>query len=114
MKTINFCLFSLVFIWLYSCSSEDSPIEQPTDAENTWYELSENQLKGWDEGYTDGSGYYITYETDSLCGLQYAYGEFYQFNLSSCIRQQNSLTAQFVSFSLANLANIFYPPRFLQ
>ena len=41
-----------------------------------------------------------------------AYGEFYQFNLSSCIRQQNSLTAQFVSFSLANLANIFYPPNF--
>ena len=41
-------------------------------------------------------------------------GEFYQFNLSSCIRQQNSLTAQFVSFSLANLANIFYPPQFLQ
>ena len=39
-------------------------------------------------------------------------GEFYQFNLSSCIRQQNSLTAQFVSFSLANLANIFYPPDF--
>ena len=37
-------------------------------------------------------------------------GEFYQFNLSSCIRQQNSLTAQFVSFILANLANIFYPP----
>ena len=36
--------------------------------------------------------------------------EFYQFNLSSCIRQQNSLTAQFVSFSLANLANIFLPP----
>ena len=29
-------------------------------------------------------------------------GEFYQFNLSSCIRQQNSLTAQFVSFSLSN------------
>ena len=44
----------------------------------------------------------------------YTKGEFYQFNLSSCIRQQNSLTAQFVSFSLANLANIFYPPRFLQ
>ena len=39
-----------------------------------------------------------------------SYGEFYQFNLSSCIRQQNSLTAQFVSFSLSNLANIFYPP----
>ena len=43
-----------------------------------------------------------------------ANGEFYQFNLSSCIRQQNSLTAQFVSFSLSNLANIFYPPQFLQ
>ena len=42
----------------------------------------------------------------------YHYGEFYQFNLSSCIRQQNSLTAQFVSFSLSNLANIFYPPNF--
>ena len=39
-----------------------------------------------------------------------AKGKFYQFNLSSCIRQQNSLTAQFVSFSLSNLANIFYPP----
>ena len=47
--------------------------------------------------------------------LSFTIGEFYQFNLSSCIRQQNSLTAQFVSFSLANLANIFYPPpRFLQ
>ena len=46
---------------------------------------------------------------------KFSIGEFYQFNLSSCIRQQNSLTAQFVSFSLANLANIFYPPpRFLQ
>ena len=43
---------------------------------------------------------------------KYIIGEFYQFNLSSCIRQQNSLTAQFVSFSLANLANIFYPPDF--
>ena len=40
------------------------------------------------------------------------YGEFYQFNLSSCIRQQNSLTAQFVSFSFSNLANIFYTPNF--
>ena len=47
--------------------------------------------------------------------FSFCIGEFYQFNLSSCIRQQNSLTAQFVSFSLANLANIFYPPpRFLQ
>ena len=47
-----------------------------------------------------------------LAQSQYIIGEFYQFNLSSCIRQQNSLTAQFVSFSLANLANIFYPPDF--
>ena len=45
-------------------------------------------------------------------GFSNTNGEFYQFNLSSCIRQQNSLTAQFVSFSLANLANIFYPPDF--
>ena len=44
--------------------------------------------------------------------LIFVIGEFYQFNLSSCIRQQNSLTAQFVSFSLSNLANIFYPPNF--
>ena len=43
-------------------------------------------------------------------GFDIDIGEFYQFNLSSCIRQQNSLTAQFVSFSLSNLANIFYPP----
>ena len=44
--------------------------------------------------------------------INFTGGEFYQFNLSSCIRQQNSLTAQFVSFSLSNLANIFYPPNF--
>ena len=49
-------------------------------------------------------------EVKALCVI--TEGEFYQFNLSSCIRQQNSLTAQFVSFSLANLANIFYPPDF--
>lgn len=47
-------------------------------------------------------------------GIVLFLGEFYQFNLSSCIRQQNSLTAQFVSFNLSNLANIFYPPQFLQ
>ena len=46
------------------------------------------------------------------CSFASNLGEFYQFNLSSCIRQQNSLTAQFVSFSLSNLANIFYPPNF--
>ena len=55
-----------------------------------------------------------TVVSHSVDSLAYAYGEFYQFNLSSCIRQQNSLTAQFVSFSLSNLANIFYPPQFLQ
>lgn len=46
----------------------------------------------------------------SLEAKDKTYGEFYQFNLSSCIRQQNSLTAQFVSFSFSNLANIFYTP----
>ena len=45
-----------------------------------------------------------------MSNCNFTYGKFYQFNLSSCIRQQNSLTAQFVSFSLSNLANIFYPP----
>ncbi|UHZ84140.1 6-bladed beta-propeller [Bacteroides fragilis] len=49
-----------------------------------------------------------------MSAMGYINGEFYQFNLSSCIRQQNSLTAQFVSFNLSNLANIFYPPQFLQ
>ena len=70
---------------------------------------------------------YVLYVCDLLSGMtrkgniqisiqhkRFVIGEFYQFNLSSCIRQQNSLTAQFVSFSLANLANIFYPPQFLQ
>ena len=52
--------------------------------------------------------------TNGLSPVDLIIGEFYQFNLSSCIRQQNSLTAQFVSFSLSNLANIFYPPQFLQ
>ena len=51
---------------------------------------------------------------ENSTGVPFFTGEFYQFNLSSCIRQQNSLTAQFVSFSLSNLANIFYPPQFLQ
>ena len=57
---------------------------------------------------------FIDEQPDVLASHKFVLGEFYQFNLSSCIRQQNSLTAQFVSFSLANLANIFYPPRFLQ
>ena len=54
------------------------------------------------KAYEEGCTFFDTAEIYS--------GEFYQFNLSSCIRQQNSLTAQFVSFSLSNLANIFYPP----
>ena len=58
--------------------------------------------------------YELSYENFYKDPENVALGEFYQFNLSSCIRQQNSLTAQFVSFSLANLANIFYPPQFLQ
>lgn len=57
--------------------------------------------------------YTFTYKNDTQYEVEIS-GEFYQFNLSSCIRQQNSLTAQFVSFSLSNLANIFYPPQFLQ
>lgn len=51
-------------------------------------------------------------EYEARVRTHFIQGEFYQFNLSSCIRQQNSLTAQFVSFSLSNLANIFYPPNF--
>ena len=58
--------------------------------------------------------YWIEWKNESDYRIDFFYGEFYQFNLSSCIRQQNSLTAQFVSFSLSNLANIFYPPQFLQ
>ena len=53
--------------------------------------------------------YQSEYKIDKNYLLQ---GKFYQFNLSSCIRQQNSLTAQFVSFSLSNLANIFTSPIF--
>ena len=76
------------------------------------------------EGFVIGCGYAyvenIPSEMAILENSSYIYnpikvqqidtGEFYQFNLSSCIRQQNSLTAQFVSFSLSNLANIFSPP----
>ena len=61
-----------------------------------------------------GCGVCATVCARDVIEIQLNKGEFYQFNLSSCIRQQNSLTAQFVSFSLSNLANIFYPPQFLQ
>ena len=73
----------------------------------------------WNSERLIGHKFYCTGTTGTLIKKaleeKHPEGEFYQFNLSSCIRQQNSLTAQFVSFSLANLANIFYPPpRFLQ
>ena len=72
-------------------------------------------LKGTSQGtITDIDGNFSVEASDKNTVLIVSYGEFYQFNLSSCIRQQNSLTAQFVSFSLSNLANIFYPPQFLQ
>ena len=61
-----------------------------------------------------GASLYKNVKSKAVGSSKGSLGEFYQFNLSSCIRQQNSLTAQFVSFSLSNLANIFYPPQFLQ
>ena len=70
----------------------------PTDMRKSFYTLSGIVTNQMGKNVRDGDAF--------------IFGEFYQFNLSSCIRQQNSLTAQFVSFSLANLANIFYPPDF--
>ena len=72
--------------------------------------VQQSGAPGAEVNITVRGGTSITQGTQPL----YIVGEFYQFNLSSCIRQQNSLTAQFVSFSLSNLANIFYPPQFLQ
>ena len=59
---------------------------------------------------SSGEGNELTEGPDTPSVKKLPIGEFYQFNLSSCIRQQNSLTAQFVSFSFSNLANIFYTP----
>ena len=87
---------------LKSMSSE----KLSTRADNAYYALLLTQAQ--DKNF-------VVQKDDSLIQIAvHYYGEFYQFNLSSCIRQQNSLTAQFVSFSLSNLANIFYPPQFLQ
>ena len=70
--------------------------------------LADYHVKKIDE---DKNGFLWVLSTSNVFSCyDLRHGEFYQFNLSSCIRQQNSLTAQFVSFSLANLANIFYPP----
>ncbi len=77
--------------------------------------LSLSELGGvdWERMLDNLSRVPGNFTSENLKGdLDNLYGEFYQFNLSSCIRQQNSLTAQFVSFSLSNLANIFYPPNF--
>lgn len=73
MKIINFFLLSLLFVWLYACSNDPLADLSETNSETTWYKISEDQLNGWDEGYADDSGFYITYEADSLRGLQYAY-----------------------------------------
>ena len=80
---------------------------------------SNHRFKSWEYCYTafgnlDSVDYLSLHLAFYLASWGMYRGEFYQFNLSSCIRQQNSLTAQFVSFSLSNLANIFYPPQFLQ
>lgn len=73
MKIINFFFLSLLLVGLYACSNDPLTDSSEINSENTWYKISEDQLNGWDEGYTDGSGFYITYEADSLRGLQYAY-----------------------------------------
>ena len=72
----------------------------------------EYQIFGQDSIQLKNKSIYSLDKTAEAFYIKNGYGEFYQFNLSSCIRQQNSLTAQFVSFSLSNLANIFYPPNF--
>ena len=95
MKQISILFFTLLL--LGAC------VKAPTQTDN-FVKIVDGRFSVNDKPY-----YYI--------GTNFWYaaiGEFYQFNLSSCIRQQNSLTAQFVSFSLSNLANIFYPPQFLQ
>ena len=80
-----------------------------------YYQRS-GELSRWETFTAHNAEKYVTLSQDDASiyfhtpNKTLIYGEFYQFNLSSCIRQQNSLTAQFVSFSLSNLANIFYPP----
>ena len=76
------------------------------------YKISDKGLSMLESCSDEQISEYIKTTVNARTPKKESKGEFYQFNLSSCIRQQNSLTAQFVSFSLANLANIFYPPNF--
>ena len=89
----------------------------PTKGNLMKYEIIKSKLFDRDFDGTMDADFIKTFKSIDRNFMQRSIidlGEFYQFNLSSCIRQQNSLTAQFVSFSLSNLANIFYPPQFLQ
>ncbi|WP_368042588.1 SusC/RagA family TonB-linked outer membrane protein, partial [Phocaeicola dorei] len=66
---------------------------------NTWNNLRRNHLLDFYMNYAKNIES-IKSNFDIMAGYSWQhfyYGEFYQFNLSSCIRQQNSLTAQFVS-----------------
>ena len=124
LQKTTFYLFTLISLVLTSCSSDD---ENKNDTQVLVTVISaddkplSNEIvqmfdeKTYEEFKKDNRTTPTAYALTNSKGVAtFIFGEFYQFNLSSCIRQQNSLTAQFVSFSLANLANIFYPPRFLQ
>ena len=89
---------------MQSCDDDDDNLKVPEKLQSAFSQKYPEASPKWK---TRGNYYIADFQDQN-------YGEFYQFNLSSCIRQQNSLTAQFVSFSLSNLANIFYPPQFLQ
>lgn len=92
----------------FAACSDDDKTPTPPHVETITFSDAELGADGYLWGKTLASDEDGSLEFE---GVIYK-GEFYQFNLSSCIRQQNSLTAQFVSFSLSNLANIFYPPNF--
>ena len=111
MKKISFLFVFLYFITLLfvvACSETgELPVAPVPEIPSITIPSTENtRLVFTSDGGEDTLAFIAT------TGWSVAIGEFYQFNLSSCIRQQNSLTAQFVSFSLSNLANIFYPPNF--
>ena len=104
MMMKRFCLFAACACLLVDMSYAQRKVEVVETPQNSQAATSEKVIK---RKVAIGR---FSNETQYAKGI--FYGEFYQFNLSSCIRQQNSLTAQFVSFSLSNLANIFYPPNF--